>query len=143
MNAAPPPAEPAPPRPRRRLLIALGVSALIAAVTAALAVALLVRVFEHKQEARSPFFRVVELDDATTDPAVWAQNYPHHYDSYARTVDQVRTRHGGSEAVLRAPTDADPRSAVAQSRAPPARRCAATCAPSATSSITSRARARR
>jgi nitrite reductase (cytochrome c-552) len=33
-----------------------------------------------------------------------------------RTVDQVRTRFGGSEAVPRTPTGADPRSIVAQSR---------------------------
>jgi nitrite reductase (cytochrome c-552) len=31
-------------------------------------------------------------------------------------VDQVRTRYGGSEAVPRTPTEADPRSVVAQSR---------------------------
>lgn len=116
MSAEPTPAAPAAPRPRRRLLVALGVGALVAAVAGALAVALLVRVFEHKQEAKSPFFRVVELDDSVTDPAVWAQNFPHQYDTYARTVDQVRTRHGGSEAVPRAPTAADPRSVVAQSK---------------------------
>lgn len=33
-----------------------------------------------------------------------------------RTVDQTRTRFGGSEAVARTPTEADPRSVVAQSR---------------------------
>jgi nitrite reductase (cytochrome c-552) len=38
------------------------------------------------------------------------------YDGYKRTVDQVRTRYGGSEAVPRTPTAADPRSVVAQSR---------------------------
>ncbi|MDC0720930.1 ammonia-forming cytochrome c nitrite reductase subunit c552 [Nannocystis bainbridge] len=116
MNAETNPEKPSAQRPRRRLLIALGIGALVAAVAAALAVALLIRVFEHKQEAKHPFFRVVELDESSTDPAVWAQNFPHHYDSYARTVDQVRTRHGGSEAVLRTPSDADPRSVVTQSK---------------------------
>jgi nitrite reductase (cytochrome c-552) len=116
VTAEPTPTAPAAPRPRRRLLVALGVGALIAALAAALAVALLVRVFEHKQEARSPFYRVVELDESITDPAVWGQNFPHHYDTYARTVDQERTRHGGSEAVPRAPTAADPRSTVTQSK---------------------------
>jgi formate-dependent nitrite reductase cytochrome c552 subunit len=38
------------------------------------------------------------------------------YDSYKRTVDQVRTRYGGSEALPRTPTQADPRSVVPQSR---------------------------
>ena len=73
-------------------------------------------IFERKQEARNPFFRVVELTDETEDPAVWGKNFPLQYDGYRRTVDQVRTRYGGSEAVPRTPTEADPRSVVAQSR---------------------------
>ena len=71
--------------------------------------ALLTNIFERKQEARNPFFRVVELTDDTHDPAVWGKNFPPQYDSYLRTVDQVRTRFGGSEAVHKAPTNADPR----------------------------------
>jgi len=101
---------------RRRLLLLAGLGALIVAVLAFAAVALLVRVFEHKQEAKDPFFRVVALDDSVSDPAVWGQNFPLQYDSYLRTVDQVRTRHGGSEAVPRTPTEVDPRSVVAQSK---------------------------
>src|SRR5687767_7036555 len=89
----------------------------VAAALAGVAVtALLVNIFERKQEARNPFYRVVELTDDTEDPAVWGQNFPQQYDDYRRTVDQVRTRYGGSEAVPRTPTDADPRSVVAQSR---------------------------
>ena len=71
-------------------------------------VALLVNIFERKQEARNPFYRVVELTDDTDDPAVWGKNFPLQYDGYRRTVDQVRTRYGGSEAVPRTPTEADP-----------------------------------
>ena len=90
--------------------------ALVAAAAAAGATALLVNIFERKQEARNPFYRVVELDDTIEDPAVWGKNFPHQYDGYLRTVDQVRTRYGGSEAVPRTPDAADPRSVVAQSR---------------------------
>jgi nitrite reductase (cytochrome c-552) len=79
-------------------------------------VALLVNIVERRSEARNPFYRVVELDDTVTDPAAWGKNFPLQYDSYRRTVDQVRTRFGGSEAVPRTPTGADPRSIVAQSR---------------------------
>lgn len=79
-------------------------------------VALLVNIFERQQEARNPFYRVVELTDDTEDPAIWGKNFPQQYDQYRRTVDQVRTRYGGSEALPRTPTDADPRSIVAQSR---------------------------
>jgi nitrite reductase (cytochrome c-552) len=87
-----------------------------AALAAAGMTALLVNIFERQQEARNPFFRVVELTDDTEDPAVWGQNFPLQYDGYRRTVDQERTRYGGSEAVQRTPTGADPRSIVAQSR---------------------------
>jgi nitrite reductase (cytochrome c-552) len=71
---------------------------------------------ERKQEAKNPFFRVVELDDATEDPALWGKNFPLQYDAYLRTVDQQRTRYGGSEALPRSPSEADPRSQVAPSR---------------------------
>jgi nitrite reductase (cytochrome c-552) len=91
-------------------------TALAAALAAAGVTALLVNIVERKQEARNPFFRVVELTDDTEDPAVWGKNFPLQYDGYKRTVDQVRTRYGGSEAVPRTPTQADPRSIVAQSR---------------------------
>jgi len=91
-------------------------TAVAAAVAAAGMTALLVNIFERQQEARTPFFRVVEITDDTEDPAVWGQNFPLQYDSYLRTVDQERTRYGGSEAVPRTPTEADPRSIVAQSR---------------------------
>jgi nitrite reductase (cytochrome c-552) len=102
-----------PKPPRRRGLVAV---ALVAAIAGAGAAALLVNIFEHKQEAKAPFFKVVALDDETEDPALWGKNFPVQYDSYGRTVDQRRTRFGGSEATPRTPTDADPRSVVAQSR---------------------------
>ena len=88
----------------------------VAAFAAVAALALLMNIFERKQEAKNPFFRVVELTDDTTDPEIWGKNFPLQYDDYKRTVDQVRTRFGGSEAMPRTPTDADPRSIVAQSK---------------------------
>ena len=96
----------------RVALVALVVAALVGAGVSAL----LVNIFERKQEARRPFVQVVELNDDIEDPAVWGKNFPQQYDAYRRTVDQVRTRYGGSEAVPRTPTAADPRSVVAQSR---------------------------
>jgi nitrite reductase (cytochrome c-552) len=96
----------------RTLLIAISLTALVTIAVAAL----LVNIFERKQESRNPFFRVVELTDYTDDPAVWGKNFPLQYDAYLRTVDQERTRYGGSEAMRRAPTQADPRSVVAQNK---------------------------
>lgn len=99
------------PGPRTLLLVVVAVALATLGVTA-----LLVNIFERRQEARNPFYRVVELTDDTEDPAVWGKNFPQQYDAYRRTVDQQRTRYGGSEAIPHTPTDADPRSVVAQSR---------------------------
>src|SRR5690242_17292804 len=99
---------------RRRLIFFAIVG--VAVLATIVGVGLLMNIFERKQEARNPFYRVVEINDDTVDPAVWGKNFPLQYDGYKRTVDQVRTRYGGSEAVPKTPTDADPRSVVAQSR---------------------------
>lgn len=99
----------------RTALLFVGI-ALLAALAAAGGLALFANIMQRKQEAKNPFFRVVELTDETVDPAVWGKNFPFQYDAYRRTVDQVRTRYGGSEAKPRTPTQADPRSIVAQSR---------------------------
>lgn len=107
---------PSNPSTRGRTVRLLLITAVAAALAAAGITALLVNVFERKQEARNPFFRVVAIDDNTEDPAVWGKDFPFQYDMYRRTVDQVRTRYGGSEAVPRTPTKVDPRSVVAQSR---------------------------
>ena len=100
---------------RRRSLRFIGLVAIVVLATV-LGLALLVNIFQRKQEARNPFFRVVELTDDTVDPSVWGKNFPLQYDDYLKTTDQVRTRYGGSEAEPRTPTQADPRSIVAQSR---------------------------
>ena len=92
------------------------IAALLAAAAAVLVAAILVTIVQRRQEAQNPFYRVVELTDDISDPAVWGQNFPLQYDGYRHTVDQVRTRYGGSEAVPRTPSQADPRSVVAQSR---------------------------
>lgn len=115
MSTMPEKPGPQPQRPSRTGLIFLLAGITTAAVAFGIT-ALLVNIFEHKQEARNPFFRVVELTEDTTDPAVWGKNFPQQYDAYQRTVDMVRTRYGGSEALPRTPTNADPRSVVANSR---------------------------
>src|SRR5829696_2605344 len=106
--------EKGPRRARGVKLVVL--TALITLLAAVAGVALLVNILQHKQEARNPFYRVVELTDETEDPELWGKNFPMQYDGYKRTVDQVRTRYGGSEAEPHTPTEADPRSVVAQSR---------------------------
>jgi nitrite reductase (cytochrome c-552) len=100
------------PRPRRYLLLTV----VLAAIAVFAITALLINIFERKQEARNPFYRVVELNDSIDDPAVWGKDFPMQYDLYMRTVDQQRTKYGGSEALPHSPTEADPRTVVARSK---------------------------
>ncbi len=82
--------------PNRRLLA----TALLVSALATFAItALLVSIFERRTEARSPFVRLVEVDEVTTDPAPWGVNWPRQYDSYLRTVDFAETEYGGSSAM--------------------------------------------
>ena len=97
----------------RKLLFA---TIALAALAAVAITALLVNIFEHKQEARNPFYRVVELNDTIDDPAIWGKNFPLQYDLYLRTVDMQRTRYGGSEALPHSPTEGDPRTVVSRSK---------------------------
>lgn len=94
---AAPPGPPSPAAPRRAL-IAAAVLGVVAVVTF-LVTGLLVTIVEHRQEARRPFVRVVEVDEVTTDPEPWGLNWPRQFDSYRRTVDTERTRYGGSSAI--------------------------------------------
>ena len=103
-------------KPRAYSLKVLVLVAFIAFGATILGAALLTNIIERKNEARNPFYRVVELNDDTVDPAVWGKNFPMQYDGYMRTVDQTRTRYGGSESMAHSPTQADPRSYTAQSR---------------------------
>jgi len=96
----------------RAILLTAGTMAIVAFAISAL----LINIFERQQEAKNPFFRVVELTDDLTDPAIWGKNFPLQYDAYTRTVDMQRTRFGGSEAMPRTPSDVDPRSVVSYSR---------------------------
>lgn len=59
---------------------------------------------------------MVQLNDSIVDPEVWGRNFPLQYEQYLRTVDMVRTRYGGSEAMPRHPSGSDPRDTVAFSR---------------------------
>ncbi len=92
------------------------VTVLVAAIAAVAVTALLVNIFERKQEGRSAFYRVVDLNNTVEDPAIWGKNFPMQYDLYLRTVDMQRTRYGGSEAMPHDPTEADPRSVVSRSK---------------------------
>ena len=82
----------------------------VAAGTAALT-ALLLNIAERKDEAKRAYVQLVEVDEDTTDPAVWGTNWPKQYDSYLLTAVSTRTRfggHGGSEALPAEKIERDP-----------------------------------
>ena len=81
-----------------RRLVLYGLVVLVLALGTAGVLLLLENISQRKYEARQVFFRVVELNEDTEDPAVWGKNFPNQYDTYLRTVDTVRTKYGGSEA---------------------------------------------
>lgn len=62
-------------------------------------VALLVSIFERKQEARAPFVRVVEVNEVSADPEPWGLNFPQQYEDYLKTVDDDYTDYGGNHAL--------------------------------------------
>ena len=57
-----------------------------------------------------------DLTNETSDPALWGQSFPLHYELYLKTREMSPTKYGGSKAIARTPTDADPRAVVAQSK---------------------------
>lgn len=90
-----------------RFIVAIIVTA---GITAGI-MALLTNIFERKQEAKNPYIRFIDVDESTTDPAVWGVNWPREYDSYLRTAVSTRTRfggHGGSEALPEEKIERDP-----------------------------------
>ncbi|MFO0864347.1 MAG: ammonia-forming cytochrome c nitrite reductase subunit c552 [Gemmataceae bacterium] len=90
------PASTAPaPRPSRWLYFA---TLALLMIVVGLVTALLLNIQQRKNEAKEHVFQIVQLDETVEDPAEWGKNYPRQYDGYKRTVDVVRTKHGGSEA---------------------------------------------
>ncbi|WFB35235.1 ammonia-forming cytochrome c nitrite reductase subunit c552 [Kiritimatiellota bacterium B12222] len=64
--------------------------------------ALLVNIQQRKSEAATPYVRLVEVTEDTTDPEVWGRNWPKQYDLYKQTSLTTQTRfggHGGSESL--------------------------------------------
>src|SRR3954462_12897590 len=88
------------PRPskRKRFLLLAGLFAAVALATFCIT-ALLVTIFEHRQESRAPFVRLMDVNELSTDPIPWGTNWPSEYDSYLRTVDDSETKYGGSSAM--------------------------------------------
>ncbi len=71
----------------------------VTAVLSAGMLALLFNIQQRMEEGKQHVFELVKLTEDDIDPAKWGRNFPRQYDSYKRTVDIERTKHGGSEAI--------------------------------------------
>ncbi|MFI4915494.1 MAG: ammonia-forming cytochrome c nitrite reductase subunit c552 [Phycisphaerales bacterium JB060] len=100
------PTQPDARRVRARRFFLFGSVLAASAVAMFVVTIVLVTMFQHKQDARTPFIRVVEVDEATTDPRPWGLNWPHQYDGYMRTAEGVQ--HGGSSALAASKLEESP-----------------------------------
>jgi nitrite reductase (cytochrome c-552) len=71
-------------------------------------VAVLVSIFERKQEARAPFVRVVEVSEINSDPKPWGLNFPLQYEDYLKTVNDDYTDFGGNQTLPPSKLEKDP-----------------------------------
>ncbi len=90
----------------RKWPLVLSILFAIVAVATFIVTSVLVTMFEHKQEARQPYLRVAEVNEVTTDPSVWGQNWPHQYDQYLMTAGSEF--YGGSSAMTTSKLEEDP-----------------------------------
>lgn len=84
-------------------MIVVVVALLTAGVTA-----LLVNIFERKQEAKHSYLKLVEVTESTTDPQPWGMNWPREYDSYLKTKESTRTNFGGGDTLPAEKAEANP-----------------------------------
>src|SRR5258708_11993361 len=62
----------------------------------ALVMALYANISERKAEAREISFKVVDLDERSIEPALWAKNFPRQFDAFQRTAELTFTKYGGA-----------------------------------------------
>src|SRR5229473_3486598 len=67
-----------------------------AALATALVMALYANISERKAEARQISFKVVDLDERSIGPALWAKNFPRQFDGFQRTAELTFTKYGGA-----------------------------------------------
>jgi nitrite reductase (cytochrome c-552) len=100
--------EPKPSERRRVPVWGLVLAIVLSAAITFAVFALLTTIFEHKQEAKNPYMRLVEVDNNTTDPQRWGINWPREYDGYQRTSETTHTRYGGSDGLPKSRLDESP-----------------------------------
>lgn len=77
-----------------------------AAVATALVAWVLITMVGRKQEARTPFVRVAEVNEISTDPVPWGLNWPHHFDGWKSNAGDKF--YGGSSAMPQSKLETQP-----------------------------------
>lgn len=79
---------------------------LVSVVGTLLVTYVLITMLGHKQEARTPFIRLAEVTELTTDPEPWGQNWPHQFDGWKATAGDKF--YGGADALPQSKLDTYP-----------------------------------
>ncbi len=79
---------------------------IVAVVGTLLVTWVLITMFGHKQAARQPFLRVVEVSEISTDAEPWGRNWPHQFDGWKATAGD--RFYGGSSALPASKLDKQP-----------------------------------
>ncbi len=82
----------------KRGLLAYVVVAAVVALLAAGITALLININQHKQEAKNPFLKLVDVTENDVDAKKWGTNWPREYDGYLATAQPTHTKYGGGLA---------------------------------------------
>jgi nitrite reductase (cytochrome c-552) len=78
----------------------------VACVGTLLVTWVLITMFGHKQEARTPFVRLADTTEISVDPEPWGLNFPHQFDGWKATAGDKF--YGGSNAMPQSKLDTHP-----------------------------------
>ena len=93
-------------RARRGSAATYAVVFLVTMLATLLIAYVLVTMFGHKQAARTPFVRVAELTELSTDPEPWGLNWPRQFDGWKATAGTEFK--GGADALPQSKLDTSP-----------------------------------
>ncbi len=79
---------------------------LAAGIATALVAWVLITMFQNKQDARTPYIRIAELNEISVDPEPWGLSWPHHFDGWKATAGDKF--YGGSSALPQSKLDKQP-----------------------------------
>jgi nitrite reductase (cytochrome c-552) len=95
-----------PQRTRRGRAALLVLVFLVAVVGTLLVTWVLITMFGHKQAARQPYMRLAEINELSTDPEPWGQNWPHQFDGWKATAGDKF--YGGASAMPQSKLETQP-----------------------------------